>query len=129
MIKAILLAAGQSQRLGTENKLIKKFKDKYLINHALSSLVKSKINKIIIVLGYQSKKLKKITIKNKKITYVINKKFKLGKFCHIGARGVAKNIIDVAVFRIWDVPGDLRKFHPSCRVHELAAVGTTGCTG
>ena len=78
MIKAILLAAGRSQRLGSENKLIKKFKDKHLINHALSSLVKSKINKIIIVLGYQSKKLKKITIKNKKITYVINKKFKLG---------------------------------------------------
>ena len=78
MIKAILLAAGQSQRLGSENKLIKKFKNKHLINHALSSLVKSKINKIIIVLGHQSKKLKKITIKNKKITYVINKKFKLG---------------------------------------------------
>ena len=47
MIKAILLAAGQSQRLGSENKLIKKFKNKHLINHALSSLVKSKINKFL----------------------------------------------------------------------------------
>ena len=47
MIKAILLAAGRSQRLGSENKLIKKFKDKHLINHVLSSLVKSKINKTV----------------------------------------------------------------------------------
>ena len=34
MIKAILLAAGQSKRLKSENKLIKKFKNKALINHS-----------------------------------------------------------------------------------------------
>ena len=67
MIKAILLAAGQSTRLKGENKLIKKFKNKPLINHVLNSLVKSKVNKIIIVLGYQNKILKKIIKKIKKI--------------------------------------------------------------
>ena len=46
MIKAILLAAGKSKRLKSENKLIKKFKNKSLVNHVLSSLVKSKVNKI-----------------------------------------------------------------------------------
>ena len=38
MIKAILLAAGQSKRLKSENKLIKKFKNKALINHSLQAL-------------------------------------------------------------------------------------------
>ena len=38
MIKAILLAAGQSKRLMSENKLIKKFKNKALINHSLQAL-------------------------------------------------------------------------------------------
>ena len=38
MIKAILLAAGQSKRLKSENKLIKKFKNKALINHTLQAL-------------------------------------------------------------------------------------------
>ncbi len=66
MIKAILLAAGQSKRLKGENKLIKKFKNKPLINHVLNSLLKSKVNKIIIVLGYQNKKLKKIIRKTKR---------------------------------------------------------------
>ena len=56
MIKAILLAAGQSKRLNGENKLIKKFKNKPLINHSLTTLIKSKVKKIIIVLGYQKKK-------------------------------------------------------------------------
>ena len=49
MIKAILLAAGQSKRLKDENKLIKMFKNKPLVNYAVSALVKSKVNKIIIV--------------------------------------------------------------------------------
>ena len=78
MITAILLAAGQSKRLKDENKLIKKFKNKSLINHSLSSLIKSKVNKIIIVLGYQNKPLKKVIIKNKKNIFVLNKKFNLG---------------------------------------------------
>ena len=43
MIKGILLAAGQSKRLKNENKLIKIFKNKPLINHALNSVKNSKI--------------------------------------------------------------------------------------
>ena len=68
MIKAILLAAGQSKRLKGQNKLIKKFKSIPLINHVLGSLLKSKVNKIIIVIGYQKEKIKKIVKKNKKIS-------------------------------------------------------------
>ena len=78
MIKAILLAAGQSKRLNGQNKLMKKFKNKPLINHSLIALIKSKVKKIIIVLGYQNKELKKIINNNKKNIFVINNKFRLG---------------------------------------------------
>ena len=78
MIKAILLAAGQSKRLGRENKLIKKFKYKSLINYSLLALHKSKVDKIVIVLGYQHKEVKKVINRNKKNIFVLNKKFKLG---------------------------------------------------
>ena len=47
MISAILLAAGQSKRFKNENKLTKVYKNKPLINHILSSLIRSEINKII----------------------------------------------------------------------------------
>ena len=60
MISAIILAAGQSKRIVKENKLLKIYKKKPLINHALNSVIKSKVSKIIIVLGYESHKVKKI---------------------------------------------------------------------
>ncbi len=78
MIKVILLAAGQSKRLKNENKLIKKFKNKALINHSLQALIKSKVDKIIIVLGYQNKEVRKVIKNNKKNIFVLNKKFRLG---------------------------------------------------
>ena len=78
MISAILLAAGKSKRLKGENKLIKNFKGKPLINHILKSLIKSKVNKIIIVLGHENRKIKKIALKSKKITFVINSQYLKG---------------------------------------------------
>ena len=78
MISAILLAAGKSKRLKGENKLIKNFKGKPLINHILSSLIKSKVNKIIVVLGHESRKIKKIVLKSKKIIFVVNSSYKKG---------------------------------------------------
>ena len=92
MIRAILLAAGQSKRLKDENKLIKKFKNKPLINHSLTTLIKSKVKKIIIVLGYQKKEIKKIIKKNKKNVYVTNNKFRLGmsSSIKIGLKKISK---------------------------------------
>ena len=78
MIKAILLAAGQSKRLKSENKLIKLYKKKPLINHSLKALHKSKVNKVIIVLGHQQNEVKKIIKKNKKNIFSFNKDFRKG---------------------------------------------------
>ena len=83
VISAILLAAGQYKRIQGENKLIKKYKGKILINHILKSLIKSKANKIIIVLGYEDRKIKKIALKSKKIIFVFNSNY---------ARGISTSI-------------------------------------
>jgi len=78
MIKAILLAAGMSKRFKNENKLIRNFKNRPLINHSLLALHKSKVDKIAIVLGYQDKEVRKVIKKNKKNIFVLNKKFRSG---------------------------------------------------
>ena len=78
MISAILLAAGQSKRMQGQNKLLKKYKKKYLINHILNTLVKSKVKNIFLVLGFQNLKVRKIIIKNEKIKCIYNKKYKSG---------------------------------------------------
>ena len=93
MIKAILLAAGQSKRMKSENKLIKLYKNKPLINYSLNVLTKSKVNKIILVLGHQHKEVKKIIKKNKKIIFTYNKNYKRGMASSIktGLKKISKN--------------------------------------
>ena len=93
MIKAILLAAGQSKRLESENKLIKFYKKKPLINYSLKALHKSKIDKVIIVLGYQQRLVKKIIKKDKKNIFVSNRNYKKGMSSSIkaGLKKVSKS--------------------------------------
>ena len=93
MIKAILLAAGQSKRMKSENKLIRLYKNKPLINYSLNVLTKSKVNKIILVLGHQHKEVKKIIKKNKKIIFTYNKNYKKGmaSSIKIGLKKISKN--------------------------------------
>ena len=95
MISAIVLAAGQSRRMGSDNKLIKKYNKKYLINHIISTLIKSKVNKIIVVLGFQKSKVRKTTVKNKKINFVFNKNYKSGMASSIkaGLKRISKRSI------------------------------------
>ena len=93
MIKAILLAAGQSKRIKSENKLTKLYKKKPLLNHSLKALHKSKVNKVIIVLGHQQNEVKKIIEKNKKNILSFNKNFRKGMASSIkvGLKKVSKN--------------------------------------
>ena len=105
MISAILLAAGQSKRMNGDNKLIKKYNKKYLINHIIGSLIKSKVNKIIVVLGFQSSKVKRIIIKNKKINFVFNKNYKSGMSSSIktGLKRISKRSIGFLIVQA-DMP-------------------------
>ena len=105
MISAILLAAGQSKRMGGDNKLTKKYNKKYLINHILDTLIKSKIEKIIVVLGFQSSKVRKITVKNKKINFVFNKNYKSGMASSIktGLKEISKRSIGFLIVQA-DMP-------------------------
>ena len=93
MIKTIFLAAGQSKRLKFENKLIKFYKKEPLINHSLKALHQSKVNKVIIVLGHQKNKVKKVIKKNKKNIFIYNKNYRKGMASSIktGLKRVSKN--------------------------------------
>ena len=105
MISAIVLAAGQSKRMGGDNKLMKKYNKKYLINHIVGTLIKSKVNKIIVVLGFQKSKVRKITVKNKKINFVFNKNYKSGMASSIktGLKRILKKNIGFLVVQA-DMP-------------------------
>jgi len=78
MISSILLAAGQSKRMLGENKLTKDVKGIPLIKRSLNNILKSKVNEIIIVLGYQQKTIEKLIHKKSKIKFVFNSNFESG---------------------------------------------------
>ena len=78
MISSILLAAGQSKRMLGENKLIKNVKGIPLIKCALNNILKSHVNEIIIVLGYQNETIEKIIDKTDRIKFVFNSNFETG---------------------------------------------------
>ncbi len=105
MISAIVLAAGQSKRMNGDNKLIKKYNKKYLINHIIGTLIKSKVNKIIVVLGFQSAKVRRIIVKNKKINLVFNKNYKSGMASSIktGLKRISKKNIGFLIVQA-DMP-------------------------
>ena len=78
MISSILLAAGQSKRMLGENKLTKCIQGVPLIKHSVKNILESSIQELIIVLGYQNEKIKKIIDKNKKIKFIMNTNFESG---------------------------------------------------
>ena len=78
MISAILLAAGQSKRMGDENKLTKKIKNIPLIKHSINNILSSSIDELIVVLGHQKVIIEKLIDKNKRTKVVFNKHFENG---------------------------------------------------
>ncbi len=124
MIKAILLAAGQSKRLKSENKLAKIYKKKYLINHTLQTLHKSKVNKVIVVIGHQHKKIKNITKKHRKNIFIFNKDYKKGISSSIktGLKKISRNDKGFIVVQS-DMPfikkSDINKIYTSIKLKKF----------
>ena len=124
MIKAIFLAAGQSKRIKYENKLVKRYKKTPLINHSLKVLHKTKVNKVIIVLGHQRKEVKKIILKNKKNIFIYNKGYKKGMASSIkvGLKKVARNDKGFIVVQS-DMPfikkSDINKIYNSIKLKKF----------
>lgn len=58
MVTAIVLAAGSSQRMGNVNKLLLPYKSKTIIETTLENIIAAKMNKVIVVTGYEAEKIK-----------------------------------------------------------------------
>jgi len=78
MIAAIILTAGLSSRTKGSNKLLLNYKGKKIIKHSVKSILDSKINYTVVVLGKNKTKIKKEIPKRKNISFVYNTKYKQG---------------------------------------------------
>ena len=78
MISSILLAAGESKRMESENKLVKEVNGIPILKYAVKNILGSSIDELIIVLGHEKEIIESIIEKNRKIKFVYNKNYKNG---------------------------------------------------
>ena len=76
-IAAIILAAGQSRRMGDTNKLLIKLDGKPMIAHVVNAVIASGVAPIIVVTGYEHKKVSKV-LEDYNVKCVLNPHFSEG---------------------------------------------------
>ena len=89
MVSAILLAAGQSKRMG-EPKQLMPFGQSTIVEQAINNLLNSAVNEIIVVLGYRAEEMIK-TIAAKPVKIARNPNYRQGMSTSIIA---GLNLID-----------------------------------
>lgn len=77
MITAIILAAGTSTRLGTPKQLLL-YKGCPLLRQTVNTLMKTKVNQIIVVLGHEADKIAKV-LHGLPVQIVVNKDYLKGQ--------------------------------------------------
>ena len=110
MIAGVILAAGESQRFHPENKLLYEIEGKSVLEHLLVAFLKSHIDSVVIVVGYQkeeiTKVIKKVTsLSNISTTIVENQGYRKGGMSSSIIKGV-KSIInsDAVLITPADIP-------------------------
>jgi len=84
MISIILLAAGESRRMGAENKLLLSFRGQALIVYMVEQILKVEDAEVIVVLGHEANKIKK-ALDGKPVLFVENSDYKKGMTTSIQA--------------------------------------------
>jgi len=77
MISLMVLAAGKSTRM-KENKLLLKANGETLIERVVSTAVKSKVDELVVVLGYEAEKIRE-RIARLKCKIVVNESYEKGQ--------------------------------------------------
>ena len=102
-IMGVILAAGNSTRMGKDNKLLKNIGDAPLIRNTAIEITKSDLDSCSIVLGYQSDKVADV-IKDLNINLILNPLWKEGQASSLRA---AINTLDSTYSDLLIMLGDL----------------------
>ena len=102
-VMGVILAAGNSTRMGKDNKLLRKIGDAPLIRNTAIEMLKSDLDTCSIVLGYQSDKVADV-IKDLNINLILNPLWKEGQASSLRA---AINTLDSTYSDLLIMLGDL----------------------
>ena len=107
-ITAIILAAGQSKRMGAENKLLKLWNGLPLIEHVCHSALASECENVIVVSGFQRNDIE-LCLSDYDLNVAHNEDFTSGMASSIGIGIQAAGKCDAIIILLGDMPGISRK--------------------
>ena len=81
-VSAILLAAGESQRMGGINKLMLAVEGEPLLRHTLKTLLASRLGEVVVVLGHQAEEAR-ILLHELEVRIVVNKDYLEGQMSSV----------------------------------------------
>ncbi|MEP3245514.1 MAG: nucleotidyltransferase family protein [Sneathiella sp.] len=81
-LQILLLAAGQSVRMGAENKLLMPYGRKTMVRHIAEQLVKAKIGDVTVVTGYDARSVTD-QVSNLKIKVCFNPDYEAGQMSSV----------------------------------------------
>ena len=76
-IASLVLAAGQSSRMGKQNKLLLEINDKSMLEHVVTALKPIELDSITVVTGHESKKVEAV-LENEEVNFVHNPDYASG---------------------------------------------------
>lgn len=77
LISAIILAAGESKRMGEQNKLLLPFRGHTLIEEIIDTVLRSKVGEVIVVLGHEADRVRKVC-QTRRVKFVQNDNYQQG---------------------------------------------------
>ena len=84
MISAVILAAGESRRMGVQNKLLLKIGTEVLIRKFVKSVCASAVDEVLVVLGHEAEKIKAV-LQDQAVRFVENSCYEEGMTTSIQA--------------------------------------------
>ena len=126
-ISSIILAAGRSKRMKSNNKLLSKLSETTMINQVVNSAILSNTDSDIIVLGHEKENIEKI-LPNKNLTISINKNYNQGisSSIKIGISSLPEDC-DAVIIILGDMPDVtdklinnlIKSFNPEIKRHII----------
>ena len=109
MLSLIILAAGKSTRMRGRNKLLVKVGGKPMIRNVVESALSSKVDEVIVVLGWETRKIRN-ALEDLPCRFVVNKGYRKGQSSSVkaGLREIALGADGILV-----LPGDVAMINPS----------------
>jgi molybdenum cofactor cytidylyltransferase len=98
MISAVILAAGESRRMGTQNKLLLQIGSEVLIRKFVKSVCASAADAVLVVLGHEAEKIKAV-LQDQALRFVKNTYYEKGMTTSIqsGVNAASKESVGLMI--------------------------------